>query len=386
MTDPSARVQLPVRLLFHDRLAAAIVGAAKAERRLALLCRPRGADSEPAFHGLDPRPEELEAPGAWHFALMHDEGALAQLPPSYAAELERGGLGLAVYPDHGRDPDSLCDAARGALDGIAAAARDADWATDAGQALSDAFLEQRCELHYQPQVEAASGRVVGLEALIRAYGPGGAPLTLEALNLASDGGGGTGRLIDWILEQALIDLAKLRRSAGPGLRVAVNLSLAEVVASDLPARLERHRTAAGLPADCLEVEVTEQIYGPSLSHAAARLQALRGQQVRTALDDFGTGFSTLTLLNRLPFDTLKIDRVFVAPLGGPSSGEADEAAALVAAMIALGQAKGLRVIAEGVERAEQLAVLRQLGCELYQGNYFSPPVTHGDVESLLKAA
>ncbi len=217
-------------------------------------------------------------------------------------------------------------------------------------------------------------------------GPYGSPLTLDALNLAPDSLAETAQLIDWILEQALIDLARLRRNSAQDIRVAVNLSLVEVVAADLPARLERHMAAAELPGDCLEVEVTEQIYGPSLSHAAAQLQALRGQQVRTALDDFGTGFSTLTLLNRLPFDTLKIDRAFVAPLASAETSQAEEAATLMAAILALGRAKGLRVIAEGVERAEQLAVLRQLGCAYYQGNLFSPPVSRGEVEALLRAA
>jgi diguanylate cyclase (GGDEF)-like protein/PAS domain S-box-containing protein len=226
-------------------------------------------------------------------------------------------------------------------------------------------------LVYQPVVELATGRAVGLEALVRWDHPDGrrVPPT-EFIGIAED----TGMILalgDWVIGEACRQAAAwLAVGALPlGAPVAVNLSARQLARPGLDEVIERALEAAGLPAERLELEITESVLMDNPEAAAAALRRLRARGMRIAIDDFGTGFSSLGYLARLPIDKLKIDRVFVSRL---ASGAPDQA--VVRTIVALGMSLGMEVVAEGVETEEQRMILSALGCARAQGYLFARPL------------
>ena len=239
-----------------------------------------------------------------------------------------------------------------------------------------ALTEGKLALHYQPIVSAAGARIVGVEALLRWTHPRrGAVPPLEFVKLAEECG-----LMDelgrFVLRRALDDATRW-----PEIYVAVNLSPVQVRDRNLiefvAARL---RDTATAPARLL-LEMTESVLIDKPDEAKVQLDALRELGVQIALDDFGTGYSSLSYLQRFCFDKLKIDRSFVEPLG-----QNGQSGAMIQAIVALGNALGLKILAEGVETEAQRVLLRLAGCHEMQGFLFSEPVPAQGIDALLVKA
>jgi diguanylate cyclase (GGDEF)-like protein len=224
-------------------------------------------------------------------------------------------------------------------------------------------------LHYHPQLDVASGRVVGMEALLRWQHPRRGLLAPgEFLHLAEESG-----LIsdigDWILRTACAQTQRWREEGLEGLLLAVNLAARQFARERLPQRVASMLRESGLPAPCLELEITETVAMQDVARTTALLHELKEVGVRLSVDDFGTGFSSLNYLKRFPIDKLKIDQSFVRHLP-----EDKQDAAIVRSVITLGHSLQLRVIAEGVESTAQLEWLRQAGCDEYQGYLAAAPL------------
>ena len=229
-----------------------------------------------------------------------------------------------------------------------------------------ALAQGRFRLHYQPQIELRSGRVAGAEALIRWHdaelgdvSPG------EFIPVAEDSGFIVA--IDrWVLRQA-VRQAAVWRTAGRELLVSVNVSALQFRQPGFVGDVADALREAGLPAHGLELELTESILIQDAQDAMLRLQALAQLGVRLAIDDFGIGYSSLAYLKRLPISRLKIDRSFISGLPGEASD-----AAIVQAIVSMGRALRLQIVAEGVENEAQRLFLEHAGCDMYQGYLFAP--------------
>ena len=241
--------------------------------------------------------------------------------------------------------------------------------------LQHAVKRGQLRLHFQPIVDLATGSVTGIEALVRwQHHSRGLLAPNRFIALAEETGliDGIGR---WVLRHACEQAARWSTSPSPGgMPVAVNLSAHQLRDRGLVADVSAALRNAGLPADRLTLEITESILIDDPDAAVEQLRALKSLGVRVAIDDFGTGYSSLSYLTRFPIDTLKIDRSFVASLASEPDGNT-----VARIIVELGHALGLEVIAEGVERDDQVANLLDLGCRHGQGYLFSRPL---DVESM----
>ncbi|THF62575.1 EAL domain-containing protein [Pseudothauera rhizosphaerae] len=244
--------------------------------------------------------------------------------------------------------------------------------------LRHALERGQLQLHYQPQVDLESGRVVGAEALLRWFRPGhGLVPPLEFIPLLEE----TGMIVQvgaWVLEEACRNARHWQDAGLPPLRVAVNLSARQFQDGDIGALVGRVLTETGLEARWLELEITESIVMRNAEAVTRTLDRLRGQGVSHSLDDFGTGYSSLSYLQRLPVSRIKIDRSFITHI---TSDPHD--AAIVQAVVGMAHSLGISVIAEGVETEGQLGYLRGLRCEEIQGYYFSRPLPAHDFVALL---
>jgi diguanylate cyclase (GGDEF)-like protein/PAS domain S-box-containing protein len=235
--------------------------------------------------------------------------------------------------------------------------------------LRNALKRGEFELHYQPQVQAASGRLIGAEALLRWRHPDfGLVSPADFVPLLEE----TGMIVpvgEWVVRSACEQLAEWRRAGHAELRVAVNLSARQLAAPGLFGVISDALASHRLPAASLELEITESALLEEKRSTLDLLTALRELGVRLALDDFGTGYSSLSHLRRYPIDTLKIDRSFVQDLPTDAND-----VALTIAIIALGRSLNLELIAEGVESELQREFLLARDCQLMQGYLFSRPV------------
>jgi diguanylate cyclase (GGDEF)-like protein len=233
-------------------------------------------------------------------------------------------------------------------------------------------------LHYQPLVDLDSRKIVGVEALVRWQHPmRGLLAPSEFIDVAED----TGlivRLGRWVLERATRDAALWQAEEGIDLSVSVNLSPRQLHDPELVATAAYAIADAGINAESLTVEITENLLLKDTELAKSRLGALRSLGVKVAVDDFGTGYSSLAYLDRYPVDTLKIDRSFVAPLG-----ESKKSAALVRSIIELAAALEMDTVAEGVENDVQRQTLWSLGCKRAQGFFFSRPLPADELAAML---
>ncbi|MGN6574331.1 MAG: putative bifunctional diguanylate cyclase/phosphodiesterase [Nocardioides sp.] len=299
-------------------------------------------------------------------------------------------IGIALAPEHGRQATELMQRADVAM--YAAKQARAGWRTYVAE--EDPHSVQRLhtvehlrsvltgdgselELHYQPKVRLHDGSLAGVEALVRWRHPVEGLLYPDAfLDLVEDSGLAR-HLTDHVVDQALRQCARWR-AGGLDVAVAVNLSATTVIDAELPrmvrARLEEH----GLPARCLEVEITEAFLMSDWIRARAVLDELRGLGVLISVDDFGTGYSSLSYLRDLPIDQLKLDRSFISRMDGDAM-----ATALVRSTVSLAHSLGLTMVAEGVERADTLDLLRSFGCDQAQGYHISRPVPPAELEQWL---
>jgi len=235
-------------------------------------------------------------------------------------------------------------------------------------------------LVYQPIFSLRSGRWVGAEALLRWRHPErGVIAPAEFIDLAESSG-----LIEpmgqWALGKACRQAAAWNRDAGHPLYVGVNLSVRQLHEPGIVEQVRGALLDSGMPAELLVCEITETVLAQDPLAAAARLQELKAVGVKLALDDFGTGYSSLGRLRDLPIDILKVDGVFAHGLDNP------QGSSLAGAIVELGKAVGLVVVAEGVESAEQEAALRALGCDLAQGYHLGAPVEAAELERRLMVA
>jgi diguanylate cyclase (GGDEF)-like protein len=247
--------------------------------------------------------------------------------------------------------------------------------------LRHALERKEFVLHYQPQVDLRSGRIVGMEALIRWNHPelGMVPPD-HFIGLAEE----TGLIVAigaWVLRTACAQNKAWQCAGHTGLRVAVNLSARQFGAQDLASSISAVLAETGLAADCLDIELTESSLIADVDAAVASMCELKAIGVQLSIDDFGTGYSSLSYLKRFPIDVLKIDKSFVRDV----MSDPDDAA-IVASIISLAHNLKLHVIAEGVETAEQLAYLRMHGCDDMQGYLFSKPVPPAAFEQMLATA
>ncbi|KHK90621.1 EAL domain-containing protein [Novosphingobium malaysiense] len=240
--------------------------------------------------------------------------------------------------------------------------------------LREAIAEGQFEIYYQPLLDMTKGTISSFEALVRWHHPRrGLIPPADFIGLAEDNG-----LIvpigEWVMRQACQDAAKWPDDIG----VAVNVSPAQLKRGDLIAMTMNALGAAGLEPHRLELEITEAVLLQDESGVRSTLDGLAALGVRIAMDDFGTGYSSLSYLRSFPFNKIKIDRTFVAELGGAS-----DSLSIVQATIQLSQKLGLQITAEGVESQEQLNILCAEGCSIIQGYHVSRPVPLGEVARLL---
>jgi EAL domain-containing protein (putative c-di-GMP-specific phosphodiesterase class I) len=241
-----------------------------------------------------------------------------------------------------------------------------------------ALKRREFSLFYQPQYNVADGSLVGVEALLRWDSPrGGMRSPAEFVPAAEE----CGLIVDigsWVLDTACAQLATWRQQGLPLPRIAVNISAQQLHEAGFVALVKRMLEKYVLPADMLELELTEAAFTDLAAEAA--LQGLARLGVSLALDDFGTGHSALNHLRRYPVRTVKIDRSFIDGVtDNPAS------AAMAEAIIAMAHTLGKRVVAEGVETAEQLEFLREQGCDLAQGYYLARPLPAPGMAELLAA-
>jgi diguanylate cyclase (GGDEF)-like protein len=243
--------------------------------------------------------------------------------------------------------------------------------------LRHAIERNQFALQYQPRVDLASGAVLGVEALVRWRHPVlGLVPPARFIPLAEEMG-----LIDdidmWVLDEAFARAAAWRAQGLPPLRVSVNLSARQFQQAGLAQRIQAALERCSLPPACLEIEITESTVMRDTGEAANVLRSLKALGVALSIDDFGTGYSSLSYLKRFPIDVLKIDRSFVSDVTVDPND-----AAITRAIIALAHTLNLEAVAEGVETAEQVAFLRENGCDEIQGYYFSPPVWPEQIERM----
>jgi diguanylate cyclase (GGDEF)-like protein len=232
------------------------------------------------------------------------------------------------------------------------------------------------ELFFQPQIEIASGRLVGAEALIRWQNPQAGYIAPGSFMPAIEHCQSIRSLLWFVLNSALRQMTGWTAQC-PGLSVAVNLAAGNLDDTDLVELVENALNVWSLPPQQLTLELTEGSLMRNPAASMRTLARLRGLGTRTSIDDFGTGYSSLAYLRDLPADELKIDRSFISPV--TASGRDRD---IVASIIQLAHAVNLQVVAEGIEQEATLKVLREIGCDIGQGYHFGAPMTAGDFEQI----
>ena len=301
-------------------------------------------------------------------------------------------IGFSRYPMDGHDPDTLLNTANTAMRHAkqcgggqiqrysAELLKPAKHRLTVESQLRKALERNELSLHYQPKVELLHGHVVGVEALVRWRHPElGMISPAEFIPIAED----TGLIVpigEWILHTAC---QQIRTWEGHGIipvPVAVNLSSRQFMQSSLASRVEAILHSTGIAHGYLELELTESASMDNPEKSAEIMQKLKEMGVCLSIDDFGTGYSSLSYLKRLPIDKIKIDRSFVSDMN-----QSEEALAIVQAIIAMAHRLHLKVVAEGVETAQQLLTLTRNQCDEMQGFYFSKPLPADDCAMLLSS-
>jgi diguanylate cyclase (GGDEF)-like protein len=245
--------------------------------------------------------------------------------------------------------------------------------------LRGALAQRQLALHYQPKMDIATGEMRSVEALIRWHHPSRGPvLPGEFIPIAEESG-----LIveigDWVIREACRQARVWQQRGLPFLRVAVNVSPLQFRQANFVKKVHTALQEHSLDATYLEIELTEATLMSNAETSVALLEQLSELGVVVAIDDFGTGYSSMSYLKRFPIDKLKIDRSFINDVAA----NADDAA-IVRAIISLAHGLRLKVIAEGVESEEQLAILRRMGCDQYQGFFRSAAVPAADIEKFVR--
>ncbi|MBW8363669.1 MAG: EAL domain-containing protein [Rhizobium sp.] len=299
-------------------------------------------------------------------------------------------IGVSVYPNDGSDGTSLLKHADTAAFTAKNGGRNRFQLYDAAMnTMAEERLQLETELHYalerdeflfhyQPKLNLETGRIQGVEALIRWNHPGKGLLSPAVFLELLEESGGIVKVGRTLLRSACFQTASWHAAGYVDLDVAVNLSGKEFWHNNLVADVREALQQSGLPPHSLHLELTEGIFMQNVEAAVSIILALKALGVAVAIDDFGTGYSSLAHLKRFPLDILKIDRYFVKDIPHAPVNEA-----LISSILALCRGLKLGTVAEGVENREQLEVLRKLGCQVVQGYFISRPVPAGEIAALL---
>ncbi len=301
-------------------------------------------------------------------------------------------LGVSVYPDDGEDFDVLRRNADAALFEAKNSGRNTfrlfneQMSVDAvaqvrlQEDLRRALHRHEFILHYQPQVDARTARVVGVEALIRWQLPDGSLVSPAKFIPVAERSGLIIPIGEWVLNEACHQTMIWRQTLAPDLAIAVNLSVAQFARGNIVEAVLSALNSSGLPPHALELELTESVLLRDSDFALQTMASLKSIGVRLSIDDFGTGFSSLAYVKRLAVDKLKIDQSFVKDMV-----ESMQDGAIVRTIVQLAHTLQLQVVAEGVETTAQLEMLRGYGCDQIQGYLISRPLPPAEVSKVLSA-
>jgi len=305
---------------------------------------------------------------------------------SYATHF-RPKIGVSLFPDHGSSASSLLECAELALNSARKNnERCVLYSQQFGASrpplrlsvLRQAIVRDQLFPLYQPKIDLKNGRVTGLEVLTRWRHPEyGLIMPDEFIPLAER----TGLIVPltlWVLNAAMNQCRRWREH-GINTGIAVNLSMWNLDAPELPDQIAALLSSTGVSANQLELEITESAIMDDPQRAMRTVKAIRELGVRFTIDDFGTGYSSLAYLKKLPVSSIKIDKSFTLNMESDN-----DSAVIVRAIIDLGHNLGLKVIAEGVETLEAKAMLADFGCDEAQGYYFSRPITASDIASFMR--
>lgn len=300
-------------------------------------------------------------------------------------------VGICLFPEHANNAEVLLQGAHAAVYGAKARGRGAlcfftEEMTAAARErlelesrLRQALAHEQLQLHYQPQVDIATGKIIGAEALLRWTDPQEGPISPARFIPVAESSGLIGPLGEWVLRK-VCQQGKIWLDAGlPAITLAVNVSPRQFQLTDLVTCARTILAETGYPAGQLELEITESALAERFEEVLKVLEGLRDLGLHLAVDDFGTGYSSLAQLKRFPIDVLKIDQSFIRDIPHHS-----DDMAISAAIIAMGHSMGLKVLAEGVETEEQLAFLLERGCDSFQGYLLSRPIPPADFALMLQ--
>jgi diguanylate cyclase (GGDEF)-like protein len=355
-----------------------------------------------------PQTDHIAHFGGGTFAILRDIGDLTVEESTAAAREHGDGLfgtpfvieereipiavrsGLAIYPEHGNDAHSLVQKAEAALRNARTSGERETHYSEQHQMLvlnrlalehklRLALEREQFELHYQPKVNVITRRIEGVEALIRwrdpdsgLVSPAGFLPVLESSGLILEVG-------DWVIRRAALDCQQWLRSGVAPVRIAVNISPAQLRRPDFVETFLGSLTGWATPFAGLDIEITEGTLHEELAAEVTKLKTLRQAGVRIAIDDFGTGYSSLSRLAKLPIDTLKIDQSFISEILKDNAGRT-----FVKTIINLAEACRLTTVAEGVEQQGQLDFLAQVRCNQSQGYLHSHPLPSNEFMTLLE--
>ena len=416
---------LPNRILFNDRLTQAIALAQRHRQKLALLyldvdrfkhindslghtvgdhllqsvaqrlvASVRNSDTVSRQGGDEFVILLSEVRHAQDAAVAAEKVRVALTAPHYIDQHDlhlTASIGIVIYPDDGMEGKTLLTNADFAMYHAKESGRnnyqffrpDMNVSAIERQSLEEglrhAVARKEFVLHYQPQMDLDTRAIIGVEALIRWHHPQrGLVGPAQFIPVAEE----CGFIVPfgrWVLREACRQGRAWQDAGLPPMRIAVNISAAELRAKDYVAGVRAILLETGLEPGYLELELTETFLMQDSTSTTDVLQALKDMGVHLALDDFGTGYSSLSYLRRFPIDTLKIDQSFVRDL----TTDADDAS-IVSAVISMGKSLHKRVVAEGVETPEQLAFLQEQNCPEGQGYYLSQPLVAGQLTQLLR--
>lgn len=300
-------------------------------------------------------------------------------------------IGMAFYPEDGSCSDSLFKNAFSAM--LKAKSRGRDNCQLYDPSMNAQLMEQlnldssmhhaldngEFSLHYQPQIDAESGEIVGCEALIRWNHPELGMISPLKFIPISEANGLIILIGRWVLYTACMQNKLWQEAGNKPIYVSVNLSVVQLIQEDFIDMVSETLAETGLSPEYLELEITESVAVKNHEYITGILEKLKKMGIRIALDDFGTGYSSLNYLKNFAINTLKIDRSFISDIN-----ENPKNAAIVSSILAMGKNLKLNVTAEGVETKEQYETLRDKGCKIIQGYYFSKPLPLNEFEKQIK--
>jgi predicted signal transduction protein with EAL and GGDEF domain len=362
--------------------------------RLRSVCAP--GDTVARFGGdefavlLEDQPDDV-----YQTALAERIGAVIREPFDLQGERVHvtTSVGIAAHDEHAttaeqllRNADLAMYQAKGAGNGGYVVFEPAMHAGLVERVRLESDLRQAVEngefvVHYQPMVSMRTGAITGSEALVRWQHPTRGLLAPGEFVAVAEATGLIRAIGDFVLREACAQTVRWQQAGGTDLRISVNVSPRQLLEADYADQVRAALEDTGLAPQRLTLEMTESVLIDDRPETLDALTALHNLGIRLAIDDFGTGYSSLSYLHRFPVDVLKIDRSFVERLGG---GEDGGDGTLVSTILHLGHSLQLETVAEGIERPQEMLILRRQGCTTGQGFHFSPPVAADVIGAMLR--